>query len=239
MYCSEATLVNLESRSGTAVTLRCRSWSCPLCCDMRRRQLQALALAGEPTKFLTLTSRRNTGLTPPQAARQLAHAAQILYRQIIRKFGKDKVSWLSVFEKTKNGWPHLHILCRMPYVPQAWLSRRMRELIDAPVVDIRALHNVRTAAAYVSKYIAKDPTRFEGCKRYWRSLDWDLGPADEDAPVIDRGKGWKPDRRSMPNLLWSLQCLQYGTRLEGDKLHFWYPWPRPPPFERELLHRPR
>ena len=238
MYCGETTLVNNEGRSGSAVTLRCRAWSHPPCAEIRRDELANLAFAGEPTKFLTLTSRVKAGQTADQAATQLAHAAQIVYREIIRKHGKDKVSWFSVFEATRNDWPHLHILCRMPFVPQAWLSRRMHELIASPVVDIRALHTIRAVAAYVAKYIAKDPHRFEGCKRYWRSLDWDLRPIDDDAGVIDRREGWKADQRSITALEHELQVLQYGTRLEGDKLVFWYPWPTDPPFELQPLHRP-
>ena len=143
-----------------------------------------------------------------------------------------------MFEKTKTGWPHLHILCRMPYVPQAWLSRRMGELIDSPVVDIRALHNVRKAAAYVAKYIAKHPHRFEGCKRYWRSQDWVLDPIDDDAPVMDGREGWKPDQRSITALEYEVRRQQYQTQREGDKLVFAWAWPTPPPFERQPLRGP-
>lgn len=238
LYCSETSLVKNEGPTGTAVTLRCRTWSHPPCAEIRRRQLKDLALAGEPTSFLTLTSRRKPGLTATRSANQLRDAWQIVYREIVRQHGKDKVSCLSVFEKTKTGWPHLHILCRMPYVPQAWLSRRMRELIDSPVVDIRALSSVRKAAAYVAKYIAKDPHRFEGCKRYWRSQDWVLDPIDDDTPVMDRGKGWEPDQRSITALEYELRVQRYLITWDGDTLVFVWAYPTDPPFQLQPLRRP-
>lgn len=61
---------------------------------------------------------------------------------------------------------------RAPYLPQRWLSEQMRDITGSPIVDIRYVANKQKAASYVAKYVSKEPQRFIGCKRYWRSLDW-------------------------------------------------------------------
>ncbi len=48
MLCSEASMVNTGWDGIQAVSLRCRAWTCPLCCESRRKQLVALALSGQP-----------------------------------------------------------------------------------------------------------------------------------------------------------------------------------------------
>ena len=233
MYCGDISLVNREDRRGTAVPLYCRRWTCGECAPARRRQVKALARSGRPTTFITLTAGPGAGSTPAQAARTLVKSWRRIRRELVERKGQARPPFVAVFEATKKGRPHLHILARLPWVSQAWLSATMDRLAKSPVVDIRRVHNQDQAAAYVAKYLAKDPTRFPGCKRYWRSLDWRLDPIEDDTPVMDRAEGWVTDRRSIPNLRWALQCLQYATRMDGDVLIFSWPWPTAPPFQPE------
>ena len=147
---------------------------------MRARQLSRQAFLGQPTTFLTLTVNPATGDDPDDRARALAHAWRLLRLRAMRRLGVKKMPFLAVFEKTKAGEPHLHILLRTKYIDQAWLSDQMRDMIEAPIVDIRSVRDADKLASYVAKYIAKDPHRFKGTKRYWSSQDYALPDPDED-----------------------------------------------------------
>ena len=180
MLCNEGTLVNPGVKRIRAVSLRCRSWGCPLCQPERQRQLVALAASGKPTVFLTLTSNPRVGSSPASRARALSEAWRVIVRRACRKYGYKSIAYFCVFEATKNGEPHLHILARVKWIDQRWLSNQMRELTGAPIVDIRKVRSVKQAANYISKYIGKAPHRFKTCKRYWRTKSWDQSKFDKE-----------------------------------------------------------
>lgn len=189
MLCSEWALVKSDGRTATVKPLRCRCWTCDECAPVRKRQLMAQAHAGRPDTFLTLTVNPSRGIDPADRARSLAHAWRSLRKKAIRKYKLDGLPFLAVFEKTKHGEPHLHILLRVKWLSQKWLSRQMQQLIDAPIVDIRRVNGSSKIAAYIAKYIGKDPQRFKGTKRYWSSRDYDQGPSvdqddDSDYPPV-------------------------------------------------------
>lgn len=181
-------LVTGEVRAGA---IWCKSWLCEHCAPIRKKQLQAQACNGNPTKFITLTSKyRPSDMTPDQAAQELVHA----WRMVVQRGKRDKlfseIQYIAVFELTKQGWPHLHILARCSFLSQKWLSERMAEYADSPIVDVRKIKTRNAVAWYVSKYIAKEPQRFKHCKRYWRTHKYDLQPQKPDKPVHDRYKGY-------------------------------------------------
>ncbi len=180
MYCGEWSLVKRTHPGLTVIPLRCRCWTCDECRSLRKAQLVAEAIAGQPTIFITLTSRNRASTTPHQAAQALAVAWRQVRREYIKKHGRGSLAFVAVFEATKRGWPHLHIAARAKWVDQVWLSKRMAHLIGAPIVDVRRIKGLRKVAAYVSKYIGKNPQRFEGTKRYWRSKDYLLPAANTD-----------------------------------------------------------
>jgi len=95
---------------------------------------------------------------------------------------QHSVEFLAVVEAQKNGNPHLHIICRMPFVPQAWISDQMKELVGAKVCDIRNVADQKKLSNYVAKYCGKDPQRFGTCKRYWTSRNWLQEKKEEKAP---------------------------------------------------------
>jgi hypothetical protein len=136
-------------------------------------QLKKLAFNAKPTTFLTLTVNPSTGTDPADRARALANAWRICVKRARRKFTKHPIEYLAVFEKTKKGEPHLHILLRAPIIPHAWLSNTMNELIQAPIVDIRRVHSGSLAASYVAKYVGKGPKAFGTLKRYWSTPAFD------------------------------------------------------------------
>lgn len=207
-YCGEHCISTTEGRDRLAVSLRCRSWLCAECAGQRQRQLVAKACAGHPTRLITLTSRRSGNEIPHSAAQALVRAWRLIRRQIRRDDPSNRVEFLAIFEQTKTGWPHLHILVRSAWIDQAWLSRQMQRLTNSPIVDIRAIHSKRGAAKYVAKYTAKGPGKFGTLKRYWASKAWEV------VPYVKRqgSSGWEVQRMSLTS--WMDAWRTFGWTVE-------------------------
>ncbi len=77
--------------------------------------------------------------------------------------------FLAVFEKHKSGYPHLHLLIKGNFLPWKMLRTMWEEITGSYMVDIRKISTVGLAALYCAKYIGKDLSSFEHCKRWWRS----------------------------------------------------------------------
>lgn len=185
MLCGDWTLVKQIGQKLFAEPLKCRCWHCDHCRPYRVNQLKALARDGFPDTFLTLTVNPQTGDNPDDRARALAQAWRKLRQRAMRRYKYKSLPFLAVFEKTKAGEPHLHILLRVKWLDQKWLSKQMAILIGAPIVDIRRVTGQKGAARYIAKYLGKDPHSFEGCKRYWRSQDWaDAAEPDDERLYI-------------------------------------------------------
>lgn len=186
MLCSEGVAVNVGLDKIQAVTLKCRSWGCELCQPDRKRQLIAQAKGGAPTTFITLTASKASGQDPAARARALAKAWPKVVKAACKKYGYASIPYICIFEATKKGEPHLHILARVKWISQKWLSDKMDELTESPIVDIRQVKSVAQACNYVAKYIGKQPHRFATCKRYWCTRSWRLTNWSPD----DKSDGW-------------------------------------------------
>lgn len=234
MLCRELSLVKETTGRGIAIPLVCRAWNCDYCRPMRKRQLVELAKRGNPNRLVTLTAAPGAGVSPAARAKALARAWRLVCKRIKRLHPGQPLEYLAVFEATKRGEPHLHILCRSGFIPQAWLSDQMREIMRSPIVDVRQVKNAKVAAAYVAKYIGKAPHHFATCKRYWTSKNWAASdPANErrgdewpgvwrivDQPLHEilrdwqkRGLDvrpsitWTPATEALRNLAW----IEYGS----------------------------
>jgi len=185
MLCGEWALVKRSYPAMTIMPLRCKCWTCETCRPLRAARLVHEARAGRPNTFITLTTRRFPGGCPHYAARRLSRAWRQVRREYVAAHGKGSLAFLTVFEATKQGWPHLHIVARCKWIDQGWLSKRMGALIGAPIVDVRRIKGLKEVAAYVAKYIGKNPHRFAGTKRYWRSLDFLLPPEEPEEEEAD------------------------------------------------------
>lgn len=172
MHCRWNTAETWKGDEVHGRALLCKRWQCLLCGPLRAAQLREQAMSGNPTTFITLTSRYIEGGDPAEAARRLVHAWRMTLQRGMREKRFDRLQYIAVFEETKQGWPHLHVLLRAPYVPQTWLSKAMADYSDSPIVDIRAVQRRERAAAYVAKYVSKCTMRWEGCKRYWCTQAW-------------------------------------------------------------------
>lgn len=225
MFCQDWCLVKASGEVLTVEPLKCKCWSCELCAPLRARKLVREAFLGQPDTFLTLTVNPARFEDVHERARQLARAWRLLRQRAMRKYKYTKLPFLAVFEKTKNGEPHLHILLRCKWLDQKWLSEQMDGLIGAPIVDVRRVTGTEKIAAYVAKYVSKDPTRFEGAKRYWSSRDYQLpDPRDEEEPPFDNDQ-LKVVRYSIEKYVAELRATGFvKLRTLGDVVHFRYDW---------------
>ena len=191
MLCSEWSLVNRQTPLIKIMPLRCKCWHCEECRPLRTWRLLTEARAGKPDLFITLTWRWRASVSPDQAAVLLAHAWRSARAAYLREFGPKSLPFLAVFERTKKGQPHIHIVARCKWLDHEWLSKKMGKLIRSPNVWIERIHHKSKVAAYVTKYIGKNPERFVGVKRYWRSMDYLLPPDPEDEPLRERSGLWE------------------------------------------------
>jgi len=86
----------------------------------------------------------------------------------------------------------------------------MKKLMAAPVVDVQRVHNEKKLAWYVAKYIGKDPQRFQTCKRYWSTQDWELEKFEPQKPAGNWPHGWRIVRVPLAQLAeeWRAEGLQ-------------------------------
>lgn len=214
--CREWTLVKSAPTSRHAKPLYCRSWNCDVCRPKRKSQLLALASSGNPTRFLTLTVNPATGTDAESRLKLLTHAWKVLVKRLRRAYGNDAINYLAVVEQTKRGEPHLHILLRSPYIPQAVISEAMRELIDAPIVDIRLIRSQQEVVRYVAKYITKAPTQFGKNKRYWQSTAYELDKLVTSDKQERLPSPWRVDRRGISEIIEEWMYEGFATRRGQD-----------------------
>lgn len=144
-----------------------------------------------------------------------------------------------VLELTKRGEPHLHIMCRSPFIRQADLSKFMKARINAPIVDIRMVKGSGEVAKYVAKYISKRPIKLGTMKRYWRSMNY----FSEAIKLMRR-------LRPKHNAVWriELNTVAFIQHLKANGRLLWqdhfgricwrqYPWETAPPVTSNLVER--
>lgn len=219
-YCGEHTLVNEKSDGWEAISLKCKSWLCPTCHEDRRRQLIALAFAGKPNRFITLTVSPHVGVGPLERAYELSRSWRNIVKCLKRKYPGQSLQYLCVFEKQKSGEPHLHILWRGPWVDQAWLSSQMQSRMGAPICDVRSVTKRKEIAGYVAKYIGKASQKFGNLKRYWKSKAYDLSESMDGwnkAGPADNWQIWKFTLRECVGM-WTHQG--YDVEFDGHRAAF-------------------
>jgi hypothetical protein len=157
---------------------------------------------------MTLTVDANRFPSPARAAREMVRAFARLRRRIVNRYNIKHLAYFVTVEATKQGWPHMHIALRSKWIGQRWLSEQWADLLGSPIVDIRRVQDGGRAARYLAKYLGKDPHRFEGCKRFWCSRDWnDSKHPEPPAPACFGDRWW---RRSESLAQLEAVCLARG-----------------------------
>jgi hypothetical protein len=121
----------------------------------------------------TLTSHRIEGADPVKARYALVEAWQDFIDTEVKRRKAQRPQYSAHVEATEEGWPHLHITIRHFYIDHHRLSDWMKRRIDAPIVQFEHIRDQKHCAAYVAKYLGKDPHRFGNGKRYWFTQKWD------------------------------------------------------------------
>lgn len=183
MLCTERSLVKHGPNTLSVRPLRCKRWSCEHCRHRRAKDLWHKAFDGKPDMFLTLTMRPDAGLSPEQAAEEFIVGWRMLRQYLCRTLGRKSLTFLAVFEAHESGWPHLHILLRSKFIHHKLIRDWWQARTGSFQIDIRRVKNARQRASYVSKYVAKRPSQFGSCKRYWCSQDW--SPPKKERPYTE------------------------------------------------------
>lgn len=178
--CGKTSLLS-RTPDGTliGVPMRCGSWDCEDCGPLKRKRLIKRLIAGNPSALMTLTASRRAHPSPYAAFHHLSYAINLLFKRLRRRYPGKEIQYALVWERTKKGWPHAHVLLRAPFLPQALISRLWTELAESPIVDIRAVTSNRMVVAYVSKYLSKAPDVPPHCRRFRTSRAY----ADAHRPV--------------------------------------------------------
>lgn len=227
--CREWSIVKYSPEHRHVRPLYCRSWNCDICQPKRRAQLMANAASGNPNRFLTLTVNPRIGSDPADRLRKLARAWRVAVQRLRRLYGNDAINYLAIVEETKQGEPHLHILLRSRYIPQKLISSIMAELIDSPIIDIRAIKSVKQVVHYIAKYIAKAPKQFGSSKRYWSSRTWELGERPTKQPRDPSEPRWEVEMRTLERILDDWLHSGWVARKERDDLIISWPVGADPP----------
>lgn len=136
----------------------CRKLSCERCgpkkAVMYRRAIAARAAEYKLQRFMTLTLDPKKIDDGKDSVSYLRECFAKFRVYLGRKFGKEKVSFISVVELHKSGIAHLHVLVGM-YISQKWISENWQRVGGGRIVDIRMV-DVHNMGKYLSKYVTKD-----------------------------------------------------------------------------------
>ncbi len=146
-------VLNYTTRCIKVVPLSCHRWSCPTCSHKKAGIWAARAAAAHPERFFTFTGHPRPGELPAQVFQRMRKGWPDLVRSIRKKIGTFE--YVAIWELTKKGFPHLHILQRGDFLPKKWLDYQLPKFGFGPISWLKKIHNGPQAAHYVTKYLAK------------------------------------------------------------------------------------
>lgn len=223
--CVKSSLIGVsrDKRTLKVIPLYCHKWQCPHCGRVKKKQWIETAQKGDPQRFITLTLRRDDSTSPGYKLEKIKKAFRKLIGKIRREIGSCE--YMVVYEMTKAGTPHIHMLQRGTYIPKKWLSRVWCSLTGAYIVDIHRLKGKKEVAAYVAKYLIKSISTasevFAGKRVVSKSKGYVLHGGSED----DKERAEKEEIDSWtytsmtPKEVMELVCIQRGyqvTELSSD-----------------------
>lgn len=195
----------IADRQRALFAVGCRSWSCPQCGPVKRRQLVKQIVKAKPNRMLTLTCRHEHG--PAYQLHNISKALPRLISELRRRLGAT-IEYFRMLEFCQDGYPHFHLLLRTSYLPHEMIREIWEKNTTARIVDIRVAHGKSTS--YVSKYLTK-ARNAEGTfirqhisvsSRFWNDddaaesqwLDWTMPklPIFEEAENV--AKRWSLER---------------------------------------------
>lgn len=131
----------------------CGRWECPECAKLKLKKLRRRVwrtFGNETLRLLTLTVATGEW-TEEESLFAIKSAWDVLLKRLRRRY--PKLKFFLVFELTKRGYPHLHILLNQ-FIPHRWLSAAWGEIMRSPIVHIERTQDVG-AVRYIMKYLGK------------------------------------------------------------------------------------
>lgn len=186
--CGEWSLVSKQPDGLKAIPLRCRKWGCSSCGPRQKRRLLKCLQTTSVDALLTLTCASRHYTSPAAAFIYLSRQIPHLMKRLRRAYPCASIEYFVVWEETRLGWPHAHVLLRSPFIPQRLLSAHWYQLARSRIVDIRAVHQAGHAARYLAKYLTKQPAvppgyrRFRTSRAFWQGDRPTRPPRDPSAP---------------------------------------------------------
>jgi len=217
MLCQQALIVKRERTRSSAKVLHCNNWTCEICRPRRVRQLIGTAIRGKAKIFITLTVNAGLPGTPEDRCKLLVMYWRKIVKDACKRYGYKKVPFLAVIEAQKSGEPHLHIIARVPWIAQHWLSNRMKHYLNSPICWVEEIKSRRKLGNYIAKYIGKDPHKFGTCKRYWRSVSFVTRIKIEKRTWLDEPVTYSQIENDLPRQIRIWKWLGY-------KVVFRRPW---------------
>jgi len=216
----------LSKDSGERVELLelpCNMWGCDDCRPGKRARVVAQILAGKPRLFLTLTMQVVEGRTPLEACDLMLKGWDRLLKWL-RRFHKGKeVEAYWFIEATEQGYPHIHIVLRMPFTPEHKIQEHWIRYTGSYILKIKTITNQLHMARYVAKYLTKAPVRFGTHKILSRTRGY--LPADFNEKYEKSALG-APRWELLHEGLWltrqKLQHNLYVCEWVGRRHQIWY-----------------
>lgn len=106
-----------------------------------------------------------------------------LVQRIRRKYGIFE--YMLVWELTKKGTPHIHLLQRGTWIPKQVLSDMWCSLTGSFIVDIKRIQRSRDVARYITKYMGKSIADCAETLNGFRILQKSKGYVIEPLPEIE------------------------------------------------------
>lgn len=209
-------MATLEDGRVVGVPITCHSWQCDTCKHQLKRKLLRRLRYASPNLFITLTTSTRTAASPELAFPIANEAIGKLFKRWRRKFPDERVEYFLVWETTKAGWPHAHLLLSAPKVSKHWLSQTWRELTGSYIIDLQTVSNHQRAAGYLTKYLAKNPQVPTGQRRWRRSanfFDRSQEPPSQKLPTLSK---WEREPYDHLTLAYKWTCEGYFVTQHPD-----------------------
>lgn len=163
-------------------------------------------------------------------------------KRVMQNAREDDAAGLTDFqyfwttERHKDGYPHIHMVARCPYIPWEWLQWQKTKRLNSPIVWIKAIRDVAQRVAYIVSYITKEEHRFGKSRRYAFSQKYKLTPDTPYNGIAPPGTFWTIKARSVHEIIrrWYNEGREVWT--DGRRWFGWgdlvHPktgeiWPRP------------
>lgn len=233
--CGEWSLVQRSDAGLKAIPMRCHKWSCSDCGPRQKRRLLRCLQTTTVDALITLTCASSHFPDPATAFVYLSHQIPHLMKRLRRAYPLASIEYFCVWEETRAGWPHVHVLMRGPYIPQRLLSHHWSQLARSPIVDVRAVHQSQDAARYLSKYLTKQPAVPPGYRRFRTSRAFWQGDRPTRPPPNPSAPAWQLRRDCLAQIASTWAALGFVVTFDHPSELHGNLEPQPPPVYRQEL----